>query len=147
MAGHTLPWLVLVSAGVVLAGLSLLVFAVQIRLISGSVQGGRERCDELEQRLADLLARVSRLDETQAGIARAARSLSVRQDRIESDQPSERPYSHAIDLVKRGASTDDLMRSCGLSLSEAELITMVHGMRTASRAVTPSVRADSGIVG
>jgi hypothetical protein len=49
-------------------------------------------------------------------------------------------YTMAIRLAKGGASREELMAGCGLSLSEAELVRRLHGQageRTA-RAASPT---------
>jgi biopolymer transport protein ExbB/TolQ len=59
------------------------------------------------------------------------RGLLDRQDQMELRTSGSRPYSHAIQLVQRGASVDELIAMCGLTRGEAELICMLHGTRAA----------------
>jgi Protein of unknown function (DUF2802) len=74
------------------------------------------------QRLASLEARV---DATKVTISQLG-------DRLERPpaQPSSGAspgYQMAIRLAKNGASREDLMAGCGLSLAEAELVQRLHG--------------------
>ncbi len=45
---------------------------------------------------------------------------------------SNQPYEQAIQMVHSGASVDDIVNVCGLSRSEAELISMMHRLDKAS---------------
>ena len=45
-----------------------------------------------------------------------------------SYEPANQPYEHAIRMAQRGARTEELMATCGLSPNEAELISMLHRM-------------------
>ncbi len=81
------------------------------------------------QRLASLEARV---DATKITISQLG-------DRLERPAP---PVSHAVRpatrwpsaLAKGGASREELMAGCGLSLAEAELVQRLHGSAAAVRA-------------
>jgi hypothetical protein len=41
-----------------------------------------------------------------------------------------RPYDQAIDLARRGAGVDNLIRNFGLSRGEADLVALLHGRRS-----------------
>jgi Protein of unknown function (DUF2802) len=80
------------------------------------------------QRLAALEARV---DATKLTISQLG-------DRLERPQAipsagSSPGYQMAIRLAKSGASREDLMAGCGLSLAEAELVQRLHGSSSAAR--------------
>ena len=45
------------------------------------------------------------------------------------DRAADLPVQHAVRMVKRGASIDELADTCGLSLGEAELLRRLHGER------------------
>ncbi|MGH8289780.1 MAG: DUF2802 domain-containing protein [Steroidobacteraceae bacterium] len=75
------------------------------------------------QRLAELEAR---LDATRNSIAK----LGERLDRPVAAAPSQAPspgYQIAIRLARGGASREELMSGCGLTLAEAELVRRLHG--------------------
>jgi alkylation response protein AidB-like acyl-CoA dehydrogenase len=79
------------------------------------------------QRLAELEAR---LDATRAAVAQVAERL----DRAAAPAPPTAPspgYQIAIRLARGGASRDELMSGCGLTLAEAELVRRLHGPRVA----------------
>ncbi|MCA1805511.1 MAG: DUF2802 domain-containing protein [Xanthomonadaceae bacterium] len=57
---------------------------------------------------------------------------NMRQDQWELRSGSERSYQQAIQMVQHGAGAEELVRNCGLTPGEADLIVMLHGMaRTA----------------
>ena len=75
------------------------------------------------QRLAELEARV---DATKSAVA----ALAERLDRPAAAAPSQPPspgYQIAIRLARGGASREELMSGCGLTLAEAELVRRLHG--------------------
>lgn len=85
------------------------------------------------QRLAALEARV---DATKITISQLG-------DRLE--RPPATPtvgaspgYQMAIRLAKSGASREDLMAGCGLSLAEAELVQRLHGSAALQRTERPT---------
>ncbi|HET9107186.1 MAG TPA: DUF2802 domain-containing protein [Steroidobacteraceae bacterium] len=81
----------------------------------------------LLQRLAELEARV---DATRSAVA----ELGARLDQPAAAAPSSAPspgYQIAIRLARGGASREELMSGCGLTLAEAELVRRLHGPRTA----------------
>ena len=78
------------------------------------------------QRLAELEAR---LDATKSAITQ----LGERLDRPAAPAPSQSPspgYQIAIRLARGGASREELMSGCGLTLAEAELVRRLHGPHT-----------------
>ena len=79
------------------------------------------------QRLAELEARV---DTTRITVTDLARRL----ERTAAAAPAAAPspgYQIAIRLARGGATREELMSGCGLTLAEAELIGRLHGPRTA----------------
>ena len=75
------------------------------------------------QRLAELEARV---DATRITLV----ELGARLDRPVAPVPSQSPspgYQIAIRLARGGASREELMSGCGLTLAEAELVRRLHG--------------------
>lgn len=65
-------------------------------------------------------------------IERRQRNLAERQDQLDLYDAANQSYDQAIDLVHRGKGVADLVKSCGLSEGEAELIYLLHRLdRTA----------------
>jgi Protein of unknown function (DUF2802) len=75
------------------------------------------------QRLAALEARV---DATKVTISQLGDRLE-RPAAVTSPNPASASYQMAIRLAKGGASREELMAGCGLSLAEAELVQRLHG--------------------
>jgi hypothetical protein len=73
---------------------------------------------ELEKRITEL--------------QRAVGSLAMN-DRIErKDNERRLPIENAVRMAKHGASIEDLMRSCGLNIGEAQLMRKLHGQARAA---------------
>ena len=51
---------------------------------------------------------------------------------VEYYSSSNQPYEQAIDMAQTGASVDDIVNVCGLSKSEADLVSMMHRLDKAS---------------
>lgn len=51
---------------------------------------------------------------------------------IEFYNPNNQPYEQAIRMAQTGATVEDIVNVCGLSKSEAELVTMMHRLDKAS---------------
>ena len=51
---------------------------------------------------------------------------------VEFHSSSNQPYDQAIRMAQTGASVDDIVNVCGLSRSEAELVSMMHRLDKAS---------------
>jgi alkylation response protein AidB-like acyl-CoA dehydrogenase len=79
------------------------------------------------QRLAELEARI---DASRAALT----ALGERLDKPPAAAPASPPspgYQIAIRLARGGASREELMSGCGLTLAEAELVKRLHAPRTA----------------
>ncbi len=81
----------------------------------------------IQQSLSGLTAGAVGMDRRMVRLEAGERRLSERQETFENQQASERPYSHAIRLVRQGAGTARLVEELGLSESEADLIVRLHG--------------------
>ena len=81
---------------------------------------------ELTAAIADGQARV---DETMTDLTRRTRTMEQRQDRVEMRDLDERRYSEAARLVQQGADSKNLVRNCGLTNGEADLVVRLHGAR------------------
>jgi alkylation response protein AidB-like acyl-CoA dehydrogenase len=83
------------------------------------------RHDVMLQRLADLEARI---DVTNAQIAQLGERLQRPQQPLAAavPTPASPGYQIAIRLAKSGATRDELISGCGLSIHEAELVHRLH---------------------
>lgn len=60
------------------------------------------------------------------GLEQKLGKLMARQDSLDRREPDSQLYHHAISLVRRGANVQDLVESCGLAPSEAQLVHLLH---------------------
>jgi hypothetical protein len=87
----------------------------------------RQQLSALDARMSATVSAVRRLDER---IERAGQPAAPQ---LKGSAPAA-GYQIAIRLARSGASREELMSSCGLSLGEAELVRRLHGDAHAMRA-------------
>jgi Protein of unknown function (DUF2802) len=83
------------------------------------------------QRLADLEARV---DATNVSISKLGERVSRPQQLASPTAAPQAGYQIAIRLAKGGASREELISACGLSIQEAELVQRLHTPQTRASA-------------
>ena len=72
-----------------------------------------------------------------AALQRAVDELATRGSTVAKDAVVDLPVEHAVRMAKRGASVDDITRSCGLNIGEAELLHRLHGRPTQNAPPSP----------
>ena len=125
--GYLAQLILLVIATTSLAGIAWTCRA--LRLLSA-------RCEDLQRSLTAMRVGLESLatgnlknGESVAELARRTRVVEQRQDRVEMRSLDERRYSEAARLVQQGADSQNLVRNCGLTSGEAELVVRLHGVR------------------
>ena len=105
----------------------------------GELRMLQERLAEREQDLTALRSDLAALTKASVGagdhlmqVEHRVRRLSERQNQSEMRAVGDRPYQQAIQLVQNGADVEELVRQCGLTRGEADLIVMLHGVAQAS---------------
>ncbi len=66
------------------------------------------------------------IEEYKLSTEQQLRRLAERQDQTDFREPVSPTYNHAIKLVQKGVSIDELMAVCGLVRGEAELLMRLH---------------------
>jgi hypothetical protein len=95
---------------------------------------------QTEQFLSQTNTVIQRLAALEARVDATKITLSQLGDRLERPAPpaaasgASANYQMAIRLARGGASREELMSGCGLSLAEAELVQRLHGSSSTSRA-------------
>jgi hypothetical protein len=94
----------------------------------------RRQTDQIMAQSETLLQRLAALQARVDAAASAVTRLDERYERQnQTGGSAAQGYQIAIRLARGGASRDELMSSCGLSLGEAELVRRLHGVsRTAN---------------
>lgn len=87
------------------------------------------RIKELSARLDTCLDGSVRMGDELRELSRTLMPLQDRITQLEQRDPNNFSFSQAAKLVGMGASVDDLTQSCGLSQSEAELMSKLHQAR------------------
>jgi len=113
---------------------TLLVFAFALAALSfdGWRRATRRQSQHIFTHSQTLAQQLSALDARVNATATAIRRIDERIER--QTQPAAQPkgtpaggYQIAIRLARSGASREELMTSCGLSLGEADLVRRLHG--------------------
>jgi hypothetical protein len=86
------------------------------------------------RRLADLEARVSA---TNVAVSQLGERIERPQQLTSAPAAAAPGYQIAIRLAKGGASRDELISGCGLSINEAELVHRLHAPQARSSARKP----------
>ncbi len=119
--------------GLLLAGLVALLMAARRQTLRQAQRHAQQqahteaRLDELVQTLAEYQQGNIRMGEELIALRDKLSRMENRQQRFEQQDVQAMPYNQATRLVAMGASLDDLMQSCGLTRSEAELMLKLHG--------------------
>ena len=87
------------------------------------------RIKEIDSRLDTFLDGNVRMGDQLHELSRLVTPLPDRITQLEQRDPNNFSFSQAAKLVGMGASVDDLTQSCGLSQSEAELMSKLHQAR------------------
>ena len=122
----------------------IIVLAVAVSILYSHVKQLRTALSDSEQNSASAIARTEALaknannqqTEAQARtlvITRHLQELDEKQTDLENQlrelklqDPSLRLYQRAADLVKQGASIDEIIEACDIPRAEAEMLVMVH---------------------
>ena len=120
----SITWLAML---VVLIGLVLRVRKAQLE-----VKTMKARLESISCDLNALCSGAAGVDRRITMLEHQSRRLDLRQESLENQTQDERPYGEAIQMIHKGATAATLVEKLGLSLSEAELMVMLHGVRKAS---------------
>jgi CHASE3 domain sensor protein len=122
----------------------IVVLVVAMSILYSQIKHLRAALSESEQNSVSAIARIEALaknannqqTEAQARtlvITRHLQELDEKQTDLESQlrelklqDPSLRLYQRAADLVKQGASIDEIIEACDIPRAEAEMLVMVH---------------------
>jgi hypothetical protein len=128
-----MAWLVVAIMVVLSACTGLLLLAAQVRQLRRQDAQRLETLSSMQKSMGILTKEILEALKNERQIELQLKQLRMRQSQIEQHEPEARPYSHAIGMVKRGASIEDLIAICGLSRGEAELIITIHGLHQKNR--------------
>ncbi|TJZ74036.1 DUF2802 domain-containing protein [Chitiniphilus eburneus] len=108
-------------------GLVLILFYVAELLLFLRKARRQPRDYELIQRQETLEDHVALLHrEIEALKIRLAASSHLQQEPVIDASSAETPYAHAIRMARQGADVEDMVRECGISRGEADLIAALY---------------------
>ena len=121
-------WFILaIIAGLTLSGFIWLYIYVRGQKQELSV--ALSRLESLESSLNALCIGAVGVDQRVSRLERQSRDLTHRQETMETQHKSDRPFGKAIEMVHKGASANQLIEELGLSRGEADLVVMLHGLK------------------
>lgn len=82
--------------------------------------------ESLSRDLRALCIAASRAGDRLIDVEHQSRRLALRQEQCEMKGSQSEHLTQAIALVKRGAGTEELVATCGMGHSEAELLHLLH---------------------
>ena len=89
------------------------------------------RVTALEGDLHVLCASASSAGDRVISLERRSRELVARQEQLDTTGGSTPHFRHAVALLDRGASTEELVQTCGMVRGEAELVAYLHHQNSA----------------
>lgn len=114
-------WLVLVFSSLVLFVASLMMLRSRNRL-----EKHLHEIRDIQHDIRAITAAAIGVGERVLTLESRQRRLSEKQEQFDSYDPANVTYDQAIRMVKNGASAEELMETCGISESEAELMALMH---------------------
>jgi len=112
-------WLILLASGLVLLCAALLLIRSRRKLARHVRQ-----IKYLQNDIRAITAAAIGVGERVLELERRQRNMSERQEQLDIYETA--PYEQAITMAKYGADVAELVETCGISESEAELICMMH---------------------
>jgi hypothetical protein len=136
---NTLSELSTVLLGVGLLGvialLALVLFVVRLRSRGGRKPGPAypavqdQEVERLRSQVRALAAGAAGMAEALAKVEQQVKRVGDRQQQLEQRDPAAQVYEQAMQLVRDGATVEELMSRCGLVRDEAELLLRMHRYR------------------
>lgn len=122
--------LILVT-GAAIAGLALQGYLFRRALraqqeMAETLRQSQQRVQQIEQELGALCKASMGAGDHVVRLENQVQRIMERQNCLEMRAGSERPYTHASELVHKGADIEELVDSCGLTRGEAELLVMMR---------------------
>ncbi|MEX1669570.1 DUF2802 domain-containing protein [Zhongshania guokunii] len=111
-------------------GIGLLLYALKTRrtavLDAPRPPSAEELIATLEKKIELQNSAMSLLGERVSALEEYLEMIGSRQQRQDADKKDMRFYQQAISMVDKGLSAEELAQRCGISASEADLITMLY---------------------
>ena len=120
------------SSYILLSSTLTLLFALVLLRRKYRKQSSSSHVSRMQNDLRALTTAAVSMGERVLEIERRQRRLAERQDQMDIYDSANQPYEQAIRMVQNGAKVEELVKICGLSTNEAQLIHMMHRFDKAS---------------
>ena len=116
----------LVCSILFIASLSILVWVRKhIRALEQEIESKQSSSHVSDQISAINLGSIG-MGERFLKLEKELQAVSSRLDEVHSQVQASTPYAHAINLARKGSTSEDIMELCHISQNEAELLLMMH---------------------
>jgi len=119
--GMNAIWVILAVSALVFLFSALMLIRGQRRYAKSLAQ-----IHELQRNVRAITAAAIGVGERVLEIERRQRRVAEWQEQLDIYDTGSQSYDQAINMAKNGAETKDLVETCGISESEAELISLMH---------------------
>ena len=127
-------WIYLTGGAVLLATVVILPLSLSyVRRLKARMAKQDDLLKSLERDMRTVCRVAKGMGDTVLELERKLRRLTERQETLDVREPNSQVYNHAIRLTHGGASVEELVASCGLPRSEAELLHLLHRRTRGSR--------------
>ncbi|MDF2177480.1 DUF2802 domain-containing protein [Aliiglaciecola sp. CAU 1673] len=121
--------LVLLSIYCVYLHRKLLQLATSLSDQKGLHEAHKQSQSELQEGLHELRVGSLGVGDKVKALILEVQELQSRQQELAQMDPQTKRYSHAVKLLQKGASIEELMEACELPRAEAEMLFSVHGKK------------------
>ena len=104
-----------------------LVLAVKMNRFRRELNEAQRRIESLQNDMRALYTGAAGMGNHLARIESRIHNLSDRQEKLDDKDVVGQSFNEAITLAQRGVNVDELMKRCGLTREEAELMVRLHG--------------------
>ncbi len=124
--------IILLSSLMFLTSLALLVYTKkQLRQFQQSIQT-ELHASKVNSELVAINAGSIGLGERFIKLEKQMQQLVARMDDVSNEVRSNSPYAYAIELAQKGTRADNIAELCHISLTEAQLLVMMHQQNQAA---------------
>ncbi len=128
-----IQWLIVSVLAVVTLLVLPVIGGVYLGRLRKMVEAQGKVLNSLEQDIRAICQGAKGMGDTVQAMERKLQKVVERQDQLDLREPGIRPYRQAITMVHKGAGVEELVSTCGLARSEAELVHLLHHGEKKSR--------------
>lgn len=129
-----MPLIIPAAVLLLLALIGYVFFRKKLRSLESQVKAAADEISALRGELEAMLSGSRGVGEKLRHIEGQIRQQNDKQHQLGRQGPDANSMKQAIELARKGATTEELISICGLSHGEAELLVMMHRSRSEQQA-------------